>query len=495
MTVKPLKNLGRGIPLLDFAALFEIGRGSRYRLNDTGGHIEEEASIYVPRGKTVLKFKIGDGTCEAIGGKLYAPIGYLSRQLGFNIEIDPQNRYLRVITPKNKTTKEEFLEKHQAFLDALSLKKAIENKEVQLGVLAVNDLLMENTHTLLIAGNTYVPLRETVSKLGGRITPESPSEGVPPRRVTGDRGSFELKTAPLEPETFPPPPGLRGFTLNAAQPLVSRCGKTFIQARFLEKAFKIEISDIQPEISGKEFHATRLVNREEVKTTRSLFSAGPQWDRAAASLQKSERQLFKTAYLTFDDGPSRSVTPRILDILKTQGVRATFFVLGKEAAARPELLKRIRDEGHVVANHTYSHRKEIIYRDVEGLMGEIRRTDDLFQEILGERSKMFRAPYGVWGNLKTEHYKQLHDAGYKIYNWNVDPGDSAGRTVKAATIVENFRKQIENKTEALILFHDSASKQETVKALPEVIKLLREKNFEILPLNYSTEIQTKGVVQ
>ena len=93
----------------------------------------------------------------------------------------------------------------------------------------------------------------------------------------------------------------------------------------------------------------------------------------------------KTVYLTFDDGPDGKNTPAVLDILKEAGVHATFYVTGKQSEAHPDVLQRIYDEGHAIGNHSYDHRYEKLYPDVNGFLAEMERTDEIIHSILGVR--------------------------------------------------------------------------------------------------------------
>lgn len=103
--------------------------------------------------------------------------------------------------------------------------------------------------------------------------------------------------------------------------------------------------------------------------------------KIAAEAQGTES---KVCYLTFDDGPTTAVTPAILDTLKQYQVKATFFMLGKMVEENPDLAKRAYDEGHLLANHSYSHDYKALYATGESFMGEIEKTNGLIQGIIGE---------------------------------------------------------------------------------------------------------------
>ena len=123
--------------------------------------------------------------------------------------------------------------------------------------------------------------------------------------------------------------------------------------------------------------------------------------------------------LTFDDGPHPIYTPPLLDMLKSHGVRATFFLIGKNVREHPEIVRRIAAEGHVIGHHTYHHSKPGLMSPAQ-LMDEIRQTDALFSDILGRPVRLFRPP---WGKLTAKKFLRLWRGGKTVVLWNVDPRD------------------------------------------------------------------------
>jgi len=242
-------------------------------------------------------------------------------------------------------------------------------------------------------------------------------------------------------------------------------------------------------------NAVRLVTVSNPKPGQMLLLPNPRLDAAIAAADKANRALNKVVYLTFDDGPSASVTPLVLDILKENNAKATFFILGRAAQAQPTLLRRIRDEGHAIGNHSYSHVYKKLYSNVQVFMDEIHQTDNLFEELLGMRSKMVRAPGGTAGHFKPVYFDRLHAEGFKIYQWTIDSGDSKSLRVKAETIVATVERELKKFNEAIILFHDSDTKKETARALPEIIAYLRQEGYDIRPLTPETKITGQNVIQ
>lgn len=190
----------------------------------------------------------------------------------------------------------------------------------------------------------------------------------------------------------------------------------------------------------------------------------------------------KVAYLTFDDGPSKSVTPLILDLLKQENIKATFFVLGTRAKYNPEILKREYLEGHYIANHGYSHVYGDIYSTPEAVLDEYNKTKDIVKEILGTDydGHLFRFPGGSTGGkykkIKAEAKTLLKDNNIAYIDWNSLSSDAAGAKTKEA-IIQNTIDTVGDKNSVVILMHDAGDKILTYEALPEIISYLREKGY------------------
>jgi len=192
-----------------------------------------------------------------------------------------------------------------------------------------------------------------------------------------------------------------------------------------------------------------------------------------------------TVYLTFDDGPTK-LTPEVLDILKKYDVPATFFVLGELADQQEDIIRRIHEEGHAIGNHTYNHKYEELYGDFTSFWEQVRRTDAILMDIIGEKPSILRAPGGTATNFDAFYFYYLECAGYKIHDWTIDSGDSKRRGVPAAEIVENVKKA-KLTHEVTLLMHDGAGHQETVKALPEIIEYFRSKGYRFASIDESVK--------
>ncbi len=192
-----------------------------------------------------------------------------------------------------------------------------------------------------------------------------------------------------------------------------------------------------------------------------------------------------TVYLSFDDGPSK-VTEQVLDILKKEGVPATFFVLGQAAEANPQIVQRIVKEGHAIGNHTYNHKYEELYQDFAGYWKQIRQTERILQQVAGISPKIVRTPGGSHGHLDPFYIYLMDQAGYQIYDWNVDSGDARRPGVTAEEMIANV-KSAPLKHEMHVLMHDSSRREETVKALPEIIAYFRRCGYQFAVITEKTK--------
>lgn len=192
----------------------------------------------------------------------------------------------------------------------------------------------------------------------------------------------------------------------------------------------------------------------------------------------------KRVFLTFDDGPSNSVTPLILDVLKEQNVKATFFVLGNNVNNNPDLIKREFEEGHYIANHGYSHRYSEIYSSPEATLAEYNTTEQAIRDALGNqsyRSNLFRFPGGSNGgyyhDAKQQSKAVLRENGVVHLDWNSLSKDAEGASTKES-LLQNVIDTIGEKDSVVILMHDASDKILTYEMLPDLISYLREKGYK-----------------
>jgi len=193
----------------------------------------------------------------------------------------------------------------------------------------------------------------------------------------------------------------------------------------------------------------------------------------------------KKIVLTFDDGPDPRYTADVLDVLKKYQAKATFFVVGMNASANPDLLRRIVNEGHEIGSHTFTH-PNIANTSPKQLRLEMNATERVFESELGIRSVLFRPPYAEDVEPSTpDQVAPLQftgDLGYYTIGMHIDPGD--WRNPDAAEIVKETIAQAVSGAGNIVLLHDSGGdRSHTVAALPKIIESLRERGFEIVPIS------------
>lgn len=191
----------------------------------------------------------------------------------------------------------------------------------------------------------------------------------------------------------------------------------------------------------------------------------------------------KIAYLTFDDGPNISVTPKVLEILKKEEVKATFFVIGKNVKEHPEIVKREYEEGHYIANHGYDHNNNNLYKSKESFIKEIKETDEEIGRAIGIDnycSHVFRFPNGFMSSQnkakKKEAVEILKNMDYAYIDWNCLNNDSMKKYSKTE-LLNNLKKSSKDKDTLVILMHDTKDVSDSSQVLEESIKYLKEQGY------------------
>lgn len=192
-----------------------------------------------------------------------------------------------------------------------------------------------------------------------------------------------------------------------------------------------------------------------------------------------EREIF----LTFDDGPTDSVTPLVLDVLQKESVKATFFLIGRQIEGREQIVRRIAAEGHAIGIHSYSHEYGKIYatpgtlvRDIEDCRTAIRKALPQYEPTL------YRFPGGSFGLSET--LKQtVKEHGLHAYDWNAATGDANLPLPDAKQQYRNAVQSAADRQKIILLQHDCVGQKNTVLCLPSIIAHFRELGytFKTLP--------------
>lgn len=222
---------------------------------------------------------------------------------------------------------------------------------------------------------------------------------------------------------------------------------------FLKLITASTVSLIFPKLSGEEVDPFSPPKVIEYESNRTFTSAGPGFGRRLS--------------ITFDDGPNPSTTNMVLEELKKRNIKATFFVIGKNVDAFPDSVKKIRDEGHELANHSYTH-PPLGKMAEDKVRSEISRCQESIEKVSGVKAVWFRPPYGSF------YQKQQHitdDFGLNVTTWSVDPFDwkKPGSSVVAQRVLS------QSNPGSIILLHDIH--KQTAEAVPAILDGLLERDY------------------
>ncbi|SFC29036.1 polysaccharide deacetylase family protein [Clostridium uliginosum] len=183
----------------------------------------------------------------------------------------------------------------------------------------------------------------------------------------------------------------------------------------------------------------------------------------------------KQIALTFDDGPDGIVTPKILDVLKAENVRASFFFIGKNVILYPEVVKRAYNEGNLILNHSLTH-VDLSNKKAEVIDSEIESTGDRIFSLINKRPAIIRPPYGA---LSQNSIDEIVKNNYKIVIWSIDTLDWSQK--ESSNITKNV---LDNARDGdIVLMHSDGDKKATLEALPVIIEGLKKKGYKIVTLD------------
>ena len=278
------------------------------------------------------------------------------------------------------------------------------------------------------------------------------------------------------------PPGRADELATGLAIVLARRGTAHVRARNVatEAEFQARLdavlehctaAKVTPRTSDRGLRSATLVkpNRWRQAVRAALLGSVPnRWLVASGSSSSG------AVCLTFDDGPHEGVTPRLLDVLKDHDVRATFFVRGDRASQRPDILRRIVGDGHLVGHHSWSHTTPN-QTSASGLVAEAHRTRAWLGAQFGADFTWFRPPHG---KVSTAKALRLWASGLTIALWNVDPGDVFRNHPRE--LIDWFAANPPRPGD-VVLLHDTSTV--TLEALPELIGLIRAAGLELTTLD------------
>ena len=201
-----------------------------------------------------------------------------------------------------------------------------------------------------------------------------------------------------------------------------------------------------------------------------------------------------TIYLTFDDGPSSTITPKLLDILKEKNVKATFFVIN-HSSNLDYLIKREYNEGHTVALHSYTHDYKTVYSSVDAYFRDLQQISDKVERLTGQKSYIIRFPGGSSNTVSKKYTpgimttltQEVLEKGYHYFDWNVSSGD-AGDTNTKEGVYNNVIKGLSKSKANVILMHDFESNYKTLNAISDIIDYAKRNGYEFKTIDMSTQM-------
>ena len=244
------------------------------------------------------------------------------------------------------------------------------------------------------------------------------------------------------------------------------------------KQYKAQVESINHQAEEKIKAEEAQKEKERQEKLPNLTEAGKE------NISKIYHSDTKRAFLTFDDGPS-SVTSKILDTLKQENIKASFFVLGSNVEARPEMVKRMYDEGHFIGIHGTSHVYSQIYQSPQSVLDEYNMCNEKIKNALGEQEynpHLFRFPGGLAGGkyaeVKAQAKELLLQNNIEHVDWNALNGDAETNKLSSEFEMKRLQETTAGKNSVVILMHDAQAKSVTADTLPQIISYLKEQGYE-----------------
>lgn len=335
----------------------------------------------------------------------------------------------------------------------------------QFVMVGLNDQLLQfpDAQAEITNGSTYMPIRYFSNQAGLDLAWNASTNEVTLSEKSRNISLAINQTSPL--------------------PIYLKEDRTMVPFRWVGEQFGYQVSyigdgpvarakDARAVLTDEQFYEKYRAVIEEEKAKHQPVPPPP------PPTPTPQEEPAKVAYLTFDDGPN-GYTGQILDILQSKGVRGTFFMLAPQMQARPDLVKRMHDEGHSLGLHGVTHNASKVYASPQSVVNEMNAANDAVAAATGVQTRLIRVPYGSVPYMTRSYRDAVVNAGYKMWDWNVDSTDSSAPTVPASTIIAQVKRQVSGKDRAIVLFHD---KQTTVQALPMLVDWLLASGYELIGL-------------
>ena len=194
----------------------------------------------------------------------------------------------------------------------------------------------------------------------------------------------------------------------------------------------------------------------------------------------------KIVYLTFDDAPGGDVTRKTLDILKEENVPATFFIIGEQIKGQEDIILRMKDEGHSLGLHSFTHERCKLYGSSSDFISEMKKVQQALYDVTGENYYILRFPFGCNNStyrLTTEMVNAVHSNNFKIYDWTQDTLDGANPTSSPDTIL---RRAISTNDNVVVLMHNAHANKNTSQAIKGIIKYYKSQGYNFEKITVDT---------
>lgn len=223
----------------------------------------------------------------------------------------------------------------------------------------------------------------------------------------------------------------------------------------------------------------------------SAIKTGKATKKSTNKTSKTKKKIHqKTAYLTFDDGPSVN-TDKVLDILDRYKIKATFFVVGRTDKASIRRYKEIVKRGHNIGLHSLTHNYKLVYASLDSFKKDVYAIRDIVKKYTGVDSKIYRFPGGSSNGVAKINMhkviKWIRSAGYQYFDWNLGGTDAAYPPPSANAIYNAIAMYAGSNTDKIVLLHDSQDKVNTLKALPRIIELLKREGYRFAKITKNTK--------
>lgn len=258
------------------------------------------------------------------------------------------------------------------------------------------------------------------------------------------------------------------------------------------------IDDTDGSIVSKVAISKKRLADNKYKIIYSVADRAGNYTKEERIIQTEPEKKKGIIYLTFDDGPSMSSTPKILNILKKHNVKATFFILNYGSQTE-QLVKREIAEGHSVGIHGYSHDYEKIYQSENAYMDNLNKLQSKIYQSTGIKTTITRFPGGSSNTISsfnpgimTKLSKKVVQNGYQYYDWNVDSND-AGNAKDAETVYKNVTKELYKDGRNIVLMHDFSGNNKTVDALERIIQYGKKNGYIFKAITSDTEMMKHNI--